>query len=158
MGNNLTWTYLGDFGLGVIFMIDICFNIICGIIDFNCIFTCLTCMFHQICTRFLLSFVLLLLYHRAYWIYLIHIRIYLMVASLVLRQSHDYYTVSEGTFRRLVIHDDVIKWKHFPRPWTLMRRIHRSAVDSPHKGQWRRALIFSLICAWKRLSKQSKRR
>ena len=27
-------------------------------------------------------------------------------------------------------------------------RIHRSPVNSPHKGQWRGALIFSLICAW----------
>ena len=30
-------------------------------------------------------------------------------------------------------HDYVIKW--FP-------------VNSPHKGQWRGALMFSLICAW----------
>ena len=29
-----------------------------------------------------------------------------------------------------------------------MRGIHRSPVDSPHKGQWRGALTFSLICAW----------
>ena len=28
------------------------------------------------------------------------------------------------------------------------RVIHRSAVNSPHKGQWRGALMFSLICAW----------
>ena len=26
--------------------------------------------------------------------------------------------------------------------------IHRSPVNSPHKGQWREALMFSLICAW----------
>ena len=44
-------------------------------------------------------------------------------------------------------HDDVIKWKHFPRYWPFVRGIHRSPVDSPHKGQWRRALMFSLICA-----------
>ena len=25
---------------------------------------------------------------------------------------------------------------------------HRSPVNSPHKGQWRGALMFSLICAW----------
>ena len=25
---------------------------------------------------------------------------------------------------------------------------HRSPVDSQHKGQWRGALMFSLICAW----------
>ena len=29
-----------------------------------------------------------------------------------------------------------------------MRVIHRSPVDSPHKGQWRGTLMFSLICAW----------
>ena len=45
-------------------------------------------------------------------------------------------------------HNDVIKWKHFPRYWPFVREIHRSWVNSPHKGQWRRALMFSLICAW----------
>ena len=44
-------------------------------------------------------------------------------------------------------HDDVIKWKHFPRNWPFVRGIHRSPVNSPHKGQWRGALKFSLICA-----------
>ena len=45
-------------------------------------------------------------------------------------------------------HDDVIKWKHFPHDWPFVRGIHRSPVNSPHKGQWRGALMFSLICAW----------
>ena len=45
-------------------------------------------------------------------------------------------------------HDDVIKWKHLPRFWPFVRGIHRSPVNSPHKGQWRGALMFSLICAW----------
>ena len=45
-------------------------------------------------------------------------------------------------------HDDVIKWKQFSRNWPFVRRIHRSPVISPHKGQWRGALMFSLICAW----------
>ena len=45
-------------------------------------------------------------------------------------------------------HDDVIKWKHFPRHWHFVWGIHRSPVNSPHKGQWRGALMFSLICAW----------
>ena len=44
--------------------------------------------------------------------------------------------------------DDVIKWKHFPRYWPLVGGIHRSPVNSPHKGQWRGALMFSLICVW----------
>ena len=45
-------------------------------------------------------------------------------------------------------HDDFFKWKHFPRYWTFVRGIHRSLVNSPHKGQWCGALMFSLICAW----------
>ena len=44
-------------------------------------------------------------------------------------------------------HDDVIKWKHFRRNWPFVRGIHRSPVNSPYKGQWRRALMFSLIYA-----------
>ena len=42
------------------------------------------------------------------------------------------------------IHDDVIKWEHFPRYWPFEQGIHRSPVNSLHKGQW----LFSLICAW----------
>ena len=45
-------------------------------------------------------------------------------------------------------HDDVIKWKHFLRCWPFMWGIHRSPVNSLHRGQWRGALIFSLICTW----------
>ena len=41
----------------------------------------------------------------------------------------------------------IIKWKDFPHYWSSVKRIHRSPVDSPHKGQWHRALMFSL-CAW----------
>ena len=47
-----------------------------------------------------------------------------------------------------LLHDDVIKWKHFPRCWPFVRGIHRSPVISPHKGQWRGALMFPLICVW----------
>ena len=45
-------------------------------------------------------------------------------------------------------HDDVIKWKHFPRYWPFVRGINLSPVNSPHEGQWHRALMFSSICAW----------
>ena len=44
--------------------------------------------------------------------------------------------------------DDVIKWKHFPRYWPYVRGIHRSPGNSPQKGQWRGALMFTLICVW----------
>ena len=43
-------------------------------------------------------------------------------------------------------HDDVIKWKHFPRYWPFVQGIHRSPVNSPHKSQRRGALVFPLIC------------
>ena len=43
-------------------------------------------------------------------------------------------------------HDDVTKWKYFPRYWPIVRGIHRWPVNSPHKGQWRGALVFPLIC------------
>ena len=36
--------------------------------------------------------------------------------------------------------------KKCPRYWPFVRGIHRSPVNSPHKGQWRGALMFSLIC------------
>ena len=43
-----------------------------------------------------------------------------------------------------IYHDDVIKWKHFPRYWPFVRGIHRCPVNFQHKGQWRGALMFSL--------------
>ena len=46
------------------------------------------------------------------------------------------------------VHDDVTKWKHFPRYWHFVRGIHRWPVDSSQKGQWRGEFVFSLICAW----------
>ena len=48
-----------------------------------------------------------------------------------------------------LVDDDVIKWKHFLRYWLYVRGIHRSLVNSSRKGQWRGALIFSLICVRK---------
>ena len=42
-------------------------------------------------------------------------------------------------------HHDVIKWKYFQRYWPFVRGIHRSSVNSAYKGQWRGALVFSLI-------------
>ena len=44
-----------------------------------------------------------------------------------------------------VKHDDVIKWKRY---WPFVQGIHWSPVNSSHKGQWRGALMFSLICVW----------
>ena len=59
-----------------------------------------------------------------------------------------YLYCGQSSLQCLQWHDDVIKWKHFLRYWPFVRGIHRSPVNSPHKGQWRGALMFSLICTW----------
>ena len=71
------------------------------------------------------------------------------------RPSHTCHPISVclnnqhtvGFHIKHITHGDVIKWKHFPRYWPFVRGIHRSPVNSPHKGQWRGALMFTLICA-----------
>ena len=78
---------------------------------------------------------------------------YLMWNSAILsRLQHVHAEFNDGLwFHKIEItylRDDVIKWKQFPRYWPFVRWIHRSPVNSPHKGQWRGALMFSLICAW----------
>ena len=78
--------------------------------------------------------------------------------SIPFSSFHPYHNQGSGLIwknaappRRSMIaalcHDDVIKWKHFPRYWPFVRGIHRSPVNFPHKGQWRGALMFSLMCA-----------
>ena len=44
-------------------------------------------------------------------------------------------------------------WRHQMETFSALLAIcvwgiHRSPVNSPHKGQWRGALMFSLICVW----------
>ena len=41
-----------------------------------------------------------------------------------------------------------MKLEHFPRYTPFVRGILRSPVNFTQKGQWRGALVFSLICAW----------
>ena len=47
---------------------------------------------------------------------------------------------------------DIPWWRHqmetFSALLAVCAGIHRSPVNSPHKGQWRGALMFSLVCAW----------
>ena len=59
-----------------------------------------------------------------------------------------YTTAIEIKSPQFLLHDDIFKWKHFPRYWSFVRGIHRSPVNSPHIGQWPGALMFSLICVW----------
>ena len=92
---------------------------------------------------------------RSQWINLVTVQ---LLGNFCLNWLYKHHVPCEYLLSRTWIHtmmsrhDDVIKWKLFPRYWPFVRGIHRSLVNSPHKGQWRGALMFSLI--W-RLSKQS---
>ena len=55
--------------------------------------------------------------------------------------------------------DGSIYWRIYTRPWWVncfsgqwwrhqMETFSVSPVNSPHKGQWRGTLMFSLICVW----------
>ena len=75
-----------------------------------------------------------------------------VVHSLCLCREWDVWGRSNtnpfrADFLSITYRDDVIKWKYY-RVTGHVRGIHRSLVNSPHKGQWRGALMFSLICAW----------
>ena len=65
----------------------------------------------------------------------------------ILSNTMVLYTTTSLIFSNAQCHDDIIKWKHFPRYWPFVRGIHRSPVDSPHKSQWRGAFMY-LICVW----------
>ena len=63
-------------------------------------------------------------------------------------RNSEFHVTHIGLQFYIFSHDDVIKWKQFPLHWPFVRGIHWSPVDSPHKGQWSGALMFSFICAW----------
>ena len=72
----------------------------------------------------------------------------LSMANVRWKNGPNLRIVNSMFIRYLRVHYDVIEWKHFPRYWSFVRGINRSPVISYHKGQWRRALMFSLTCAW----------
>ena len=45
-------------------------------------------------------------------------------------------------------HDDVIKWKQFSALLVICAGNSTVPGEFPHKGRWRGALMFSLICVW----------
>ena len=54
-------------------------------------------------------------------------------------------------------HDDVIKWKHFPRNWPFVRGIHRSRGEFPTQRPVTRSFdVFFHLRLDKRLNKQSR--
>ena len=56
------------------------------------------------------------------------------LSNLLILSRHSWWSHQTETFSALLA---ICVWG-----------IHRFPVNSPHKGQWRRALMFSLICVW----------
>ena len=65
--------------------------------------------------------------------------------AVVLLYRHCFWIRGNIAGHKISNHDDVIKLKHFPRYWPFARGIKGSPMNSPHKGQWRGALMSSLI-------------
>ena len=79
------------------------------------------------------------------------------VESKICKKNPQKTNKKTNTEHSSIDHDDTnYGWLHetssngniFSRYWPFVRGIHRSLANSPHKGQWRGALIFSLICVW----------
>ena len=66
-----------------------------------------------------------------------------LMIAVIISVSQGAIFISLDVARLPGLHDDVIKWKHFPRYWPFVRGIHRSSVNSRHKTQWRGVLMFS---------------
>ena len=86
------------------------------------------------------------------WVFTSHIN-YWMELPIHARFSVRYESVHNQLRHWCRIYRRFVPWwRHeietFPRYWPFVRGIHRSSVNSPHKGQWRRALMFPFICAW----------
>ena len=76
---------------------------------------------------------------------------YLPLGSLWQLGQHGHYFGRPHVaiwIHNLADHDDFVKWKHVPHYLPFVRVMHRSPVNSPHKGQWWGALLFPWICAW----------
>ena len=57
-------------------------------------------------------------------------RIKVSLSSIICLFIYDLSWIRADIFV-ILFHDDVIKWKHFPRNWLFVRGIHRSPVTAP---------------------------
>ena len=79
---------------------------------------------------------------------------YLTIARDPLCKTFLLWNVWKSFTAKGVQYEDVMKWKHFPRSWPFVQGIHRSLVNSPHKGKCRGALMVIFYLGLnKRLSK-----
>ena len=77
--------------------------------------------------------------------YYIHMN-FLCTYYLFIWNMHAFKTGCSYRLPEDLYHDDVIKWKPFSALMALCKG--NPLVESPHKGQWCKYLIYSLICAW----------
>ena len=95
-----------------------------------------------------------MLYHHSQWIRPIHSLVFFIGATRATGQSIAPVPVPVESMEKISRYQNTInmmlssKWNNFPHYRPFVRGIHRSPVNSPHKGQWRGALMFSLICVW----------
>ena len=81
------------------------------------------------------------LFHTEYSIFITQLVVYYIVCNII------FHNITASINRSLSLPMNVIKWKHFLHYWPFVWGIHRSPVNSLHKGQWCRA-FFLLIYAW----------
>ena len=96
-------------------------------------FHCTGCQYHGMPTVFLVWFNIRL----ALLLQITASKEFLEMGTFeIIEKLHRIYTVS------------LLWWHHQMRYWPFVQGIHRWPVNSPHKSQWCRTLMFSLICAW----------
>ena len=96
------------------------------------------CVVENVCVCHITRSIHMLMYTHTHKTIYTHTYIYM--------HMHTVYTKKPYQPIKISYHNDVIKWKHFPRYWPFVRGIHRSSVNSQHNGQWRGALMSSFIC------------
>ena len=78
--------------------------------------------------------------------------------TILYKKIHEYLFcdrsdgITTKSWKSTAHHHTHTRWRHqietFSALLALCAGIHRSPVNSPHKGQWRGALMFSLMCTW----------
>ena len=87
-------------------------------------------------------------------IYLIYSPIYFRYASMAQQSNRKFAPAQWITLQDIVVDDwyQITWWRHQMETFSALLALcagnSPSPVNSPHKGQWRGALMFSLICAW----------
>ena len=74
-----------------------------------------------------------------------------LTPPLMLRSNRDHFVCAPSQWETTLHCNVVSHWLGAHTKWSLGRSVRShgdQAVNSPHKDQWRGALMFSLICAW----------